>query len=122
MGRLPVARLRIEKHRWPLVGLFVVLVFLEHDALMAADAHSADLHNVSVHVPPTTANGCDVGRTAAVPSDASLCLSPLSTGDLLGSPPIGLAEMAGIDLLADRSLGPSWSPEVRRALLQVYLI
>ena len=40
MGRLLVARLRIEKHRWPLVGLFVVLGFLGHDALMAVDAHS----------------------------------------------------------------------------------
>jgi hypothetical protein len=110
----------------------VALALLGHDAAMAAAAHgrpgqvhphgAPHTHASSSHVAVTGPTGCGANRSAALRNDPSVqTLAPIAAvsrhvtlRDFLHSATPGAN--------ADASPDPTWPPNVRRALLQVYRI
>ncbi|MGH2532861.1 MAG: hypothetical protein ACRDJW_11235 [Thermomicrobiales bacterium] len=136
MRQRDVNTIRMLAWRWPLVGLLLSVTFLAHDVAMAGEAHrvgttrphivqphphfdtSRPSHSSTYpHDEPSSEGPCSVKRDAAPTSDGGSRLPP--TAD----------QVNPLMLDRDATPVPPWAtepptlpPEVRRALLQVFLI
>jgi hypothetical protein len=135
MGHLLSTRSLRREHRWPLVGLVILLALLGHDALMATGAHAArgprhtghharasDLQTPSDYELAATSTGCGMVATATFQDSASLRRALLAGGDVWDGSTTERVNLVGTRPLDDRSPDPTPPPGVRRALLQVFLI
>jgi hypothetical protein len=123
---------------WPLLGLLLVVAFLGHDVLMAAEAtaerphavahydHGAPAHTGATAAlpfhgpPPEHPTNCRVGQSAVARSGDALRTANLDTVPVPGTVAIiaTLAAHGGASVWQE----PRWPPGTLRALFQVYRI
>jgi hypothetical protein len=113
----------------PLVGLLLVVLFLGHDTLMAAEAlamprHAArmeagDHHPLAVEgLPPAEhPDTCGIGQSAAVPTGQTLLLALTPKVGMSFTTPLLPAACATSNLVWEE---PHWPPGRLRSLIQVY--